>query len=145
MDKLKEILKSPLLSKQSDNVCLEIENPCMIDFIRNELKRAGHITDGSFNPEMVKMSCEAFSDLYFNCMAEDEVEGVKHKLIELGVAEDTSIKALLPHLVKGVAKTVAKGAFGKIGENLTDKCFDYLGDIVKEKGNDLKEIFNLEV
>ena len=50
---LREVLKCPLLSRKSDNVCLEIDNPYLMDFIRNELKKLGHITDGSFNSEMV--------------------------------------------------------------------------------------------
>ena len=140
---LREVLKCPLLSRKSDNVCLEIDNPYLMDFIRNELKKLGHITDGSFNSEMVKMSTSAFSDLYYNCMEEANKTELKRRMVELGVAEDTSLKAILPHLFKGVATTVAKGAFGKVGEDITDNCVDFLHDVIEEHGADIKTFFGI--
>ena len=140
---LREVLKCPLLSRKSDNVCLEIDNPYLMDFIRNELKKLGHITDGSFNSEMVKMSTSAFSDLYYNCMEDANKTELKRRMVELGVAEDTSLKAILPHLFKGVATTVAKGAFGKVGEDITDNCVDFLHDVIEEHGADIKTFFGI--
>lgn len=140
---LREALKCPLLSKESDNVCLEIDNPYLMDFIRNELKKLGHITDGSFNHEMVKMSTDAFSDLYYNCMEESNKTELKRRMVELGVTADTSLKAILPHLFKGVAKTVAKGAFGKVGEDITDNCIEFLHNVIEEHGVDFKTIFGI--
>lgn len=140
---LREVLRYPLLSKQSDNVWLEIDNPYLVDFIRNELKKLGHITDGSFNPEMVKMSTGAFSDLYYNCMEEANKNEFRRRMVELGVAEDTSLKVILPHLLKGVAKTVANGAFGKVGEDIADNCVNFLHDLIDEHGADIKTYFGI--
>ena len=61
---LRKLMKTPLMSTMSKNVCLEVDNPYLVDFIRNELKRLGYITDGSFHTELVKMSTEAFASLY---------------------------------------------------------------------------------
>ena len=140
---LRKVLKCPLLSRQSDNVCLEIDNPYLVDFIRNELKKLGHITDGSFNPEMVKMSTDAFSDLYYNCMEEASKAELKRRMVELGVTDDTSLKAVLPHLLKGVATTAAKKVFGKIGEDIADNCIDYLHDVIEKHGADIKTFFGI--
>ncbi len=144
---LRELLKTPLLSNQSDNVQLEVDNPYLIDFIRNELKKLGHITDGSFHAELVKMSADAFSALYENTLTEEKKIEIKRKLVELGVKEDTSLSAILPSMIKGVAKTVAKGAFGKIGENIVDSGFGFLSNLIHEgfeasQGNDIWELIN---
>ena len=45
------------------------------------------------------------------------------RLVELGVKPDTSLKKILPHLMKGVAKTMAIAAMGKVGEDIAD---DYI-------------------
>lgn len=141
---LREILKHPLLSSKSDNVCLEIDNPYMVDFIRNELKKLGHITDGSFNPEMVKMSTAAFSDLYYNCMEEADKKELKNRMIKLGVTPDMSLKAVLPHLFKEVATKVAKAAFGKVGQDIAENCVNVLQGVIEEHGTDIKTFFGIK-
>ena len=144
---LRELLKTPLLSNQSDNVQLEVDNPYLIDFIRNELKKLGHITDGSFHAELVKMSADAFSTLYESTLTNENKVAIKRKLVKLGVKEDTSIKAILPSMIKGVAKTVAKGAFGKVGENIVDSGFKFLRKLIQEgfevsRDNDIWKLIN---
>ena len=125
---LRELMKTPLMSTMSKNVCLEVDNPYLVDFIRNELKRLGYITDGSFHTELVKMSTEAFASLYESILSEVSKREIKNKLVELGVKPDTSLKNLLPHLMAGVAKTMATAAMGKVGENIADECIQYVRD-----------------
>lgn len=144
---LRELLKTPLLSNQSDNVQLEVDNPYLIDFIRNELKKLGYITDGSFHAELVKMSADAFSALYESTLTNENKADIKRRLVGLGVKADTSLTAILPLMIKGVAKTVAKGAFGKIGENIVDSGFDFLNKLILDgfetsRGNNIWRFIN---
>lgn len=125
---LRKLMKTPLMSTMSKNVCLEVDNPYLVDFIRNELKRLGYITDGSFHTELVKMSTEAFASLYESILSEVSKREIKNKLVELGVKPDTSLKNLLPHLMAGVAKTMATAAMGKVSENIADECIQYVRD-----------------
>ena len=130
-----DILKTPLLSRESNNIYLEIDNPYLIDYIRNELKILGFVTDGSFHAELIKLSVDAFSGLYEKMSPEERKKDIKKRLVELGVKPDTSLKAILPHLIKGVSKTMAKATLGKVGEDIADECINYL----KEHYDDIKE------
>lgn len=130
-----DILKTPLLSRESNNVWLEIDNPYLIDFVRNELKQLGFVTDGSFHAELVKLSVEAFSGLYEKMLPNERKKDIKKQLVNLGIKPDTSLKTVLPHLIKGVGKTMAKTAMGKVGEDIADEFINYL----KENYKDLKE------
>lgn len=125
---LRKLMKTPLMSTMSKNVCLEVDNLYLVDFIRNELKRLGYITDGSFHTELVKMSTEAFASLYESILNEVSKREIKDKLVKLGVKPDTSLKNLLPHLMVGVAKTMATATMGKVGENIADECIQYVSD-----------------
>lgn len=139
---LREILKTPLMSRLSKDVCLEIDNPYLIDYVRNELKNLGFVTDGSFHAELVKMSTDAFSELYVKMMSEDSKRSIKQRLVDLGVKSDTSINAILPHLLRGVSKSVAKGVFGKIGEDIADDCISFLSDNLSAMRDSLSNFFN---
>lgn len=129
---LERIMEKPLLSNQSSSVQLEVDNPYLIDYIRNELKKLGYITDGSFHAELVKMSADAFAELYEKTISDKTKEAINKKLIELGVKKDTSFKAILPQLLAGVAKNMAKAAFGQVGETLMGKCIEYLQDLIQK-------------
>lgn len=143
-EQLRDLMKTPLMSTLSKNVCLEVDNPYLVDFIRNELKRLGFITDGSFHAELVKMSTEAFASLYENELSEQGKRQIHDRLVELGVKPDTSLKKILPHLMKGVAKTMASTAMGKVGEDIADECIQYVGDNIDALKETLGNFFNNE-
>lgn len=134
-EQLCDILKTPLLTRESNNVWLEIDNPYLVDFVRNELKQLGYVTDGSFHAELVKLSVEAFSGLYEKMLPNERKKDIEKRLVKLGIKPNTSLKAILPHLIKGVCKTMAKTAMGKVGEDIADDFFKY----IKENYDELKE------
>ena len=127
---LEKLMQTPLLSNQSNSVLLEVDNPYLIDYIRNELKKLGYVTDGSFHAELVKMSADAFAELYERTISDATKKEINEQLVRLGVKEDTSLKAILPKLLTEVAKSMAKAAFGKVGESLIDTCIKYLQNLV---------------
>lgn len=141
-EQLRELMKTPLMSTLSKNVCLEVDNPYLVDFIRNELKGLGFITDGSFHAELVKMSTEAFASLYESILSDESKREIKDRLVELGVKPDTSLKKLLPHLMAGVAKTMATAAMGKVGEDIADDCIQYVGNNIDALKQIIGNFFN---
>lgn len=128
-DKLKEQLRKLLdenfLLKEKDKVTLEIDNPLIIDYLRNELKNLKHLTDGSFTPELVKMSYEAFADLYMEVMkGEKEEKTIEKKLQKLGITESSShviCSILKDGLISGVA-TVGGEPLGRFSEQLINRA-----------------------
>lgn len=141
-EQLRRVMKSPLMSSLSKNVCLEVDNPYLVDYIRNELKGLGFVTDGSFHAELVKMSAEAFAALYEKTISDENKREVNRRLIELGVKPDTSIKKILPPLMVGVSKSLAAAAMGKIGEDITDACIDYLENNLDALKESIGDLFN---
>ncbi len=136
---LYELLKKPLLSATSETVYLEVDNPYMIDYIRNELKNVGCVTDGSFHSELIKMSNEAFCKLYESVMEDEKKKDIENRLVALGVKPNTSLSAIMPKLMMEVAKEAAKKVAGKVGEEIFSSCLVYLkdnSDKVKEKWKD---------
>lgn len=111
---LKDLIIKPIFLKEGDKVCIEVDNPLLIDYIRQRLKSLKHITDSSFNAELVKMRPEAFAELYTSLLPEDNIQTINNKFVAIGVKEDKSAKAF----VINVVKVIAHAALGKAGESL---------------------------
>jgi hypothetical protein len=124
-EELLEILKNPVLLKDNDKVCLEIDNPLLIDHIKHVLKDLRHITDGSFSPDLVKLTPEAYKKLLNNRFKKISKNELKKALVECGVEKELTAKTLLSGVLKKVGKKVADDAGDKAGEFLGD----YLGDL----------------
>lgn len=66
---LLELLKEPIFMSTSDNmVAIEIDNPLLIDHLRQKLRDLKFITDGSHNRGIVKMSTTAYATLFYCCL-----------------------------------------------------------------------------
>lgn len=124
---LERVIVKPKFLKEGDKVCIEIDNPLLIDYVRQQLRDLNHITDGSFSPELVKMTATAFSDLYTTLLPEASLNQIKDKLISLGLERDSSPKAI----IKMVFKAIGTAALGKAGEELVD----YTTKVAGELGN----------
>jgi hypothetical protein len=121
-EELLEILKNPILLKDSDKVCLEIDNPLLIDHLKHVLKNLGFITDGSFSPDLVKLTPIAYKRLLNTKFAGATKEEINRALIDCGVEKKVSAKSLLTGVLKKVGKKVA----GDIGE----VAVEHLGDLL---------------
>lgn len=125
-DELRGLISSPIL-KDGDKVSLEIGNPYLVDYIRSELKRLGHITDGSFSNEILKMTVNAYTDLFVSLISESK-DKIEKALIACGAKTDTSIQGVIKSIITEFGKKVA----GKVGEELVgDLTTDYLSPIMK--------------
>ena len=124
-EELIEILKEPILLKDNDKVCLEVDNPLLIDHLKHELKELNHITDGSFSPDLVKLTPEAYKKLLNEKFSRISKRDLKKALVECGAEKEVTIKSVLAGVLKKVGKKVADDAGDKAGELIGD----YLGDL----------------
>ena len=129
-----DILNEGISFAEKGKVTLEIDNPLVIDYLRKELKDLKHLTDGSFSPELVKMSNEAFADLYWKEMEGTQKE-INAKLKKLGMKESGSqaIFGILQEGLIAAVGTVAGESLGTFTEQLINKAIKAYKDRQKEK------------
>jgi len=120
-----DVLKTPVLLKDNDKVCLEIDNPLLIDHLKHSLKELGHITDGSFSPDLVKLTPDAYRVLLNNKFSKISKKDLKKALVACGSEKEMTIKSILT----GVLKKVGKKVVGELGDQLGESIGDYLGDL----------------
>lgn len=132
-NELKRLIVRPIFLREGDKVCIEIDNPLVVDYIRHKLKELNHITDGSFSPELVKMTCTAFSDLYSSLLPDESLTLINEKFILLGLKQDKSPKAIILTILKAIGRV----ALGKVGEELAD----YTTKVAGELGNWIQGVF----
>ncbi|PLX93316.1 MAG: hypothetical protein C0621_07980 [Desulfuromonas sp.] len=125
-DELLELLKEPVFLKDNDKVCLEIGNPLLIDHLKHTLKDLKHITDGSFSPELVKLTPDAYIALVNEKFAKVKKADVDKALIECGAKDAVNAKTIFKGVLKKVGKKVADDAGDAAGELLGN----YLGDLL---------------
>mgnify|MGYP003531318517 CR=1 FL=1 len=67
---LRKAISEAVLLKEKDRVSVEIENPVLRDYLKKRLKELNHISDGSFSVDIIKMTYQAFADLYEKMLPE---------------------------------------------------------------------------
>lgn len=102
------LLRQPILQKRGDTFALEIENPLLSDHIRARLKDLGHVTDGSFSPNLVTLTVDAMVALIEAQLSDAQKSATLAALIEAGAPDKT---------IKGVLKAALK----KLGEKIADE------------------------
>ena len=123
---LKELLTEPVLLKDDDKVCLEIDNPLLIDHLKHVLKKEKFITDGSFSPDLVKLSSEAYKALLNSFFGKMSKKELNQALIECGAKQELTIKSLLTGFLKKIGNKVADDA----GDEAAEFVGDYLSDLL---------------
>lgn len=125
-EELKTLLISPIFLKDNDKIALEIGNPFLTDHLRAKLKKLGHITDGSFSSELIKLTEKAYLSLFEDMLPNNKKNEIKKALIESGIAADTSFKGVMT----GVLKKLGKKFAGAAGDALGEKIGEYLYPIL---------------
>ena len=125
-EELKTLLLSPIFLKDNDKIALEIGNPFLTDHLRAKLKKLGHITDGSFSSELIKLTEKAYLSLFEDMLPDGKKDEIKTALIESGIATDTSFKGVM----KGVLKKLGEMFAGDVGDELMENVGEYLGPII---------------
>lgn len=137
-ERVKEILRKPLIDKTGKHFILEVENPLVLDHLRAKVQELGHISDGSFSPSIVKLSVSAFVVLVEDGLG-DELTTVRQVLVDAG-APDTSFKGIVNAAAVKFAKRVADDAgeavvkeasafFGALVDGSMDRLRDFGGEM----------------
>jgi hypothetical protein len=140
-DELKKLLLNPIFLKDNNNmIALEVENPFLIDYLKMRLKKMGHITDGSFSPEIVKLQIDAFLNMFEQMFLPDEKEQekVRKALVACGASTDNSFKAILKDILIATSNQIG----GEAGERLVTRISDILEPIASSTTSKFKSIFS---
>lgn len=133
---LTKLLESESILVADNKICLEIENPMLMDFLRAELKKNKYITDGSFSPEIVKLSVPAYLRI-----CKDYALNHYNKLLALLNENGISTTSDAYDIIKDILVTIVTTAGGPIAGKLTDIIMDKLPKIInklKAKNNENK-------
>lgn len=139
-EELIKYLTNPIFLKDNDKIGLEISNPYLIDYLKAKLKNLKHISDGSFSPELIKLTPDAFVALFDSYLPDELKKQILSALVSIGVKTDISFKGFLKSVFKKLGTKIAD----KAGEDIAENIVDYLGplftgkiesliDVIKEK------------
>lgn len=138
-DKVKTLLKRPLIQKNGDLYVLEVENPLVSDHLRSRVKKLGYVSDGSFSPSIIKLGLDAITALVAFYLSDSERKAIKAVLVAAG-APDTTFTGVLKAMFKKLASKVAADT----GDALMDKASGFISpiidasiELIKEKAGEL--------
>lgn len=117
-------LKAPRFLATSDKmIALEIDDPLLIDHLKFKLRNLNYITDGSFNPGIVKMPYEAYASLFGDTLPQE----VKDKLLndidteelkqKFGISNEDNSPSKMRKCITWTIKEIGKLAFKKESEH----------------------------
>ena len=124
-EKVKSLLRRPLIQKNGDLYVLEVENPLVSDHLRSKVQKLGFVSDGSFSPSIIKLGLDAITALIESYFSDQEKIDVRAALVAAG-APDTSFTGVLKATLKRVASKVASDT----GEALMEKASDFISPII---------------
>lgn len=121
---LEEALRTALAEakflKDGTMFVIEQEDPLLNAHLKERLKKLGHVSDTSFNANLIRMTLDAARDLVVDVIPEAEREDVRKALVKAGAPDDT--------LKGAVGRTL-----GKIGEKVGTAATDTVVDAAKEQ------------
>ncbi len=83
-EELERLLKNAIAEENGKWILLEVSNPYLIDYIKHELKKMKKISDGSFSPEIVKLSIVAYAELLkkYKIFSNEDIKEIIKKVKE---------------------------------------------------------------
>lgn len=131
--RVRTILQRPIIQKAGDVFVLEVENPLVADHLRAQVQNLGYVSDGSFSPNVVKLSLDAITALLESNLTVKEREDVREALIAAG-APDISFRGVLKATLKKLASKVAADT----GEAMMEQVSNYMKPIVEGAVEEIK-------
>lgn len=132
-----EILKNPIFLATLDNmIAIEIDDPLLIDHLKQKLRELKFVTDGSFNKGIIKMSINAYATLFDVFLSEADRERLFPAMSEIQYEEDLDIQPKDDASVRSkkvlvwICKKAAKIAASEMTENLGPQILEHIKNIV---------------
>jgi hypothetical protein len=107
---------------------LEVEDPMVNASLKEKVRRAGHISDSSFNSALIRLPLDAVADLVTDLVPEDRQNDVKAALVAAGAPEAPTFK----NVVKSSLKTLGKRVVGTAADDLVDEAGEFLAPILRD-------------
>lgn len=105
-NELMSLLKNPRIEKDGKFVILEVENPLLKDFIKEQMKKLNFLTDGSFSPDIIKMTSEAYITLILSNVPSNYQSNTLKFLKSKGIENEKDLKVIIAKLLEGIGKKV---------------------------------------
>ena len=118
----------------------EIDNPLLIDHVKNRLKILGHLSDGSFSSSIIKLSSNAMRELVVYYI-KDDIKDVERKLALKGI-EQSTIKGFISSLLSKVGRKFADDTGEEVAQNIKEYLAPIFVNINDEYLNKVKEFFD---
>lgn len=129
---LQSVITKPLMQKQGELFCLEIENPLLIDHLKHRLGQLGHAMDSSFSPSIVKLTLDAFNALVVDAIPQERRASIKDALVAAGAADES-----FSGLIRGVLVRLGGRFADSAGEALGENISDYLAPLLSGAGSEM--------
>ncbi|SFK25085.1 hypothetical protein [Celeribacter neptunius] len=107
---------------------LEVEDPMVNANLKEKVRKAGHISDSSFNSALIRLPLDAVADLVADLLPEDRQDDVKAALVAAGAPEEPSFK----NVVKSSLKTLGKKVVGEAADGLVEEAGEFLAPILRD-------------
>ncbi|WP_420380869.1 hypothetical protein [Marivita sp.] len=107
---------------------LEVEDPMVNANVKEKVRKAGHISDSSFNAALIRLPLEAVADLVAGLLPEDRQNAVKAELIAAGAPQAASFK----NVVASSLKTLGRKMVGEAANGLVDEAGEFLAPILRD-------------
>jgi len=120
VNELIDMLFNPIVSedKNSKIIKLQVENPYMIDYIKNIFVRERILVYGSFSPDIITINKNEFMFLFSYCCINDEKR--KATLKERGIIiENKNLKN-----ISTICSSIAGIFLNKLGERAVEEIFN---------------------
>lgn len=134
---LRQLLSNPRVTKEGDNILIEVPDPLLMDTLRQRIRSLGHVSDGSFSGSVAKFPVKALSALIVDLIAEEVRTAIRKKLKAQGIQGD-DLTGLIGSALGQLGKRVAGKVGERVAEQIGDKVADFLTDGVTAAFNWVK-------
>lgn len=120
--KIQLALCNAKFSKDGDYFVLDLERPLLQAYLKEKIRKLGHIADGSFSQSIIRMNLDAVTAIMLNIIPKENHHEIQKRLIEAG-APDGSMAAV----IKSTLKKISSKALGEKGASIVvDKASEML-------------------
>ncbi|MGF1455034.1 MAG: hypothetical protein ACFB6R_06610 [Alphaproteobacteria bacterium] len=131
--RLRSLLGSAKFVRDGSYFVLEVESPLVQAHMRERLRELGHLTDSSFNPQLVRLQPGAVTALAEKIIPKAERDIIRKALVKAG-APDRSFKGVLRGAFQVLGQHIAKEAGSRAAKELFDQTDTFLEPVFDAAG-----------